>query len=345
MTISDSLLPKSTWLTLQLRALIQRLAPGDTLPTIAQIRKQYAVSQLTVDRALQTLRDEGVITSRRGSGIYVTDRPQAHRIGLVFGMPFPTEPEFQFFRLLLQELQASVARRGACVRFYFIETAAWLAEHALDQLRDDILSREIHGVILVCFPPDLLPIPEVPAIVLGTGSPESRKASVDFDARQFIHLAVDTLATAGCRQLGLLCHNNPNTREAEVTAFIDALTTTGLTTRPEWIVPYAMGAAGEAFTARWPQWEAVPDGFISDVDNATVDLLRAAATLGIAIPAQLRIVSHANIGSTLLEGAPVTRVAFDVQEVAETLVERLIAQLRGAAPEAPQLIRIPPRVI
>jgi DNA-binding LacI/PurR family transcriptional regulator len=345
MATPEAPLPKSTWLTQQLRTLILQLAPGDSLPTILQLRQQYAVSQPTVDRALQTLRDEGLIESRRGSGIYVTERQQAHRVGLVFGMSFPATPEGQFFRLLWQALQACIARRSLPVRYYFIDLTTGHYEHELDQLRDDIRAREIHGVILISFPTHLLPVPDVPAVTLEHDTLEARMPCITLDNRQLIHLAVETLAAAGCRQLGLLCHNPLPLREATVTAFIDALTTTGLSTRPEWIVPYNIGAAEQAITARWPRWHAVPDGFISDDDNATVDLLRAAATLGIAIPDQLRVVSHANVGSTVLEGMPVTRIAYDVQEVAEALVERLLAQLRGVAREAPQVIRILPRLI
>ncbi len=325
----DPPLPKSVWLTQQLRALIQHLSPGDSLPTVLQIRERFGVSQPTVDRALQTLRLEGVIESRRGSGIYVTDGAHSHRIGLAFGMSIPTSPASQFFLLLWQALQAVVARRGIPLRYYFIDVTTDHFHHERDQLRADLLAREVHGVILISLDPIFLPVPGVPHVSFGH---TASAAHVEMDGRMLIRLAVGALADAGGRKVGLLCHQQAPIREPEIATFIETLAQHGLTTRPEWILPYASPAqstAGELFAQRWPTWHERPDCLVIDDDNATVSLLHTAAALGISIPAQLQIASHSNVGSTLLDGAPVLRVAFDIHEVAEALVDRLVGQLRG----------------
>jgi putative hydrolases of HD superfamily len=49
------------------------LTPGAQLPTTDELAKFYGVSGATVSSAVRTLRDEGYVTSRAGSGVYVTE--------------------------------------------------------------------------------------------------------------------------------------------------------------------------------------------------------------------------------------------------------------------------------
>jgi GntR family transcriptional regulator len=46
---------------------------GEALPSVRQLASQYLINPLTVTRALQALTDHGLIESRRGLGMYVTE--------------------------------------------------------------------------------------------------------------------------------------------------------------------------------------------------------------------------------------------------------------------------------
>lgn len=50
------------------------LTPGSQLPTGHELAKFFGVSRMTVQTAIRTLRDEGFVDSRAGSGVYVRDR-------------------------------------------------------------------------------------------------------------------------------------------------------------------------------------------------------------------------------------------------------------------------------
>jgi putative hydrolase of HD superfamily len=50
------------------------LAPGSQLPTGHELAKFFGVSRMTVQAAVRTLRDEGFVRSRTGSGVYVRDQ-------------------------------------------------------------------------------------------------------------------------------------------------------------------------------------------------------------------------------------------------------------------------------
>jgi len=49
------------------------LKPGDGLPSVRQIAAEYQLNPITVSRAYQELTDEGLISKRRGIGMFVTE--------------------------------------------------------------------------------------------------------------------------------------------------------------------------------------------------------------------------------------------------------------------------------
>lgn len=65
------------------RQLIQdgALNPGDSLPSVDEIRQQFDVSAKTVSRALRVLKDEGLATSRGGLGTVVTEQQRSASTG------------------------------------------------------------------------------------------------------------------------------------------------------------------------------------------------------------------------------------------------------------------------
>lgn len=56
--------------------LTRKFAPGDKLPSGPQLAERYGVARMTVQQAIRILRDEGLIVSRQGSGVFVRERTQ-----------------------------------------------------------------------------------------------------------------------------------------------------------------------------------------------------------------------------------------------------------------------------
>ncbi|TDO62584.1 regulatory GntR family protein [Kribbella sp. VKM Ac-2571] len=54
--------------------LTQKFTAGERLPSQQELATQYGVARMTIQQALKVLRDEGLIVSRVGSGVYVRDR-------------------------------------------------------------------------------------------------------------------------------------------------------------------------------------------------------------------------------------------------------------------------------
>ena len=69
------MIPKYEAIAADIRRSIEdgALNPGDKLPTVVEFCELYSVSKITVKRAIEQITDEGLVTSRRGSGTYVKD--------------------------------------------------------------------------------------------------------------------------------------------------------------------------------------------------------------------------------------------------------------------------------
>jgi len=56
--------------------LTKTLAAGEQLPSGNELAKRYGVARMTVQQAFKVLRDEGLIVSRQGSGVFVRERTE-----------------------------------------------------------------------------------------------------------------------------------------------------------------------------------------------------------------------------------------------------------------------------
>ncbi|KFK91564.1 GntR family transcriptional regulator [Streptomyces sp. JS01] len=60
----------------------RKLGPGEKLPSHAKLTEHYGFARATVQRAIRDLEDEGLVVSRKGSGVFVrhrTERPAGLR--------------------------------------------------------------------------------------------------------------------------------------------------------------------------------------------------------------------------------------------------------------------------
>ncbi|MEN3613859.1 winged helix-turn-helix domain-containing protein [Plantactinospora sp. ZYX-F-223] len=60
-------------ITAQIRA--GELAPGDKLPTYAQLADQFKISVTTAQNALRILRERGLVEGHQGKGTFVAENP------------------------------------------------------------------------------------------------------------------------------------------------------------------------------------------------------------------------------------------------------------------------------
>jgi GntR family transcriptional regulator len=64
----------------ELRARVRSAAPGSVLPSEADLSAEFGASRVTIRRALELLRDDGVLAARQGFGWFVATEPVRQRL-------------------------------------------------------------------------------------------------------------------------------------------------------------------------------------------------------------------------------------------------------------------------
>lgn len=119
-----------------------QLAPGDKLPTEAQLVTQFQVSRTVIREALSRLKSLSLIESRQGSGVYVS--AQAAITPLNFEMPnaaAPREAVIQIVevrRALESEAAELAARRHTPEQLGLIHAALLALDEAVAAGRDGV---------------------------------------------------------------------------------------------------------------------------------------------------------------------------------------------------------------
>lgn len=112
--------------------LTRKFDPGERLPSQTDLAKRYGVARMTIQQALRILRDENLIVSRQGSGVFVRERT-ARPVGL------------------RPHIEAAFAQPDVQIDFsgYTAETLHTAIQEPLDKIRDGLLTPQTIRVRLL----------------------------------------------------------------------------------------------------------------------------------------------------------------------------------------------------
>ncbi|MBF8185572.1 GntR family transcriptional regulator [Nonomuraea sp. K274] len=116
--------------------LTRKFEPGERLPSGTELAATYGVARMTVQQAIRLLRDEGLVVSRQGSGVYVRERTER---------PVGLRPH----------LERAFERANVFIDFagFSGETLAGMIQEPLDKVRIGRLTPE--SIIVRILVPDL----------------------------------------------------------------------------------------------------------------------------------------------------------------------------------------------
>ncbi len=130
-----------------LRGRLNDIGPGHVLPSESELSAEFSVSRVTIRRALETLRDEGIVDSRQGFGWYVATVPLQQRLSG------------------LETIESQLAERGVhaarqILEFAFVPAPAHVAERlgcpqVLRVKRRNLADGAPFAVVTVWCPADL----------------------------------------------------------------------------------------------------------------------------------------------------------------------------------------------
>jgi DNA-binding transcriptional regulator YhcF (GntR family) len=337
-----------------LRKLIRvELAPGNLLPGEHALAARYSVHRMTVRQALDVIAREGLIDRQQGKGSVVVDQAATGECAIAIRPELLDQGRFPFYGMVCKALVDAVgaANPSWSVRMHMgKETASGRTfPETLDLLEPRILPH-LRGVY------SFHPLFELEDKLLAAHVPV---VSVAENGQYTVFVARDTLfkeglahlKSVGCRTLGViwaLSKGRDWREDLYATWMARWLDAGALDSHPEWVEPFPCEAiterAGyESFLRLW-QGASRPEGILVADDIMCRGVLRAALHLGIELPRDLRLVTHANRGVEFPYHKPVTRVEFDPAELVRRAV-KLMGQLQEGRKPARCRLRLAGKLV
>lgn len=313
------------------------LPPGSQLPKRTDLEQRFAVSPVTVQRAVDRLIDEGFVYAKTGQGTFVVDSPpHLSRYGFIF----PSSPGdagwTTFYAALSQEIDGL---RRADARKYSVYCGLQLAEghDQLELLTEEIRSHRLAGLIFFFSPrqfegtpvltePGLArvavmsePLPGVPAAVLSGA----------------VSRALDFLASRGRRRIAIFdaCTQPPRYTES----LMAQIAARGMECRSYWrhavhpIAPEAAQNIADLLGRAAP--DERPDALYISDDNLVPHATAGLAAAGVRVPEEMDVVAHANFPRATPSVVPARRIGYDARRVLATCLQCINQQLRDEGGE------------
>lgn len=349
----QSPLPRYVQARRYLEALIRRegLGPGDQIPAERDLSVKFQVSQMTMNRAIQEMVRDGLVTREAGRGTFVNKLDGNGRhlgaLGLV-SLVNVGEINADFY--------AGEVLRGAQ------ETAretGWDLVLIQESLRSpELTSARLPGRangFLMVFPPDeALPTlrhlqqEHVPFLSVGSSWLDEDIPAVDCDNILGAELAVEHLASMGHKRIGFIGapENRSNARDRHI-SFVSALEARGLPLEEKWTVrALEEGKLSEELRLRIAAIARDPDGptaFLAAGYFLAINAIEALTSAQKSVPADISVIGFDDKFSAAFLNPPLTTVSQPLQEMGRRAVQRLESMVWGGS--ASGVERLPTQLV
>lgn len=352
----------------QLTHLAHQLGPAGKFPTVLQLRDTLGVSVATLNSALGELEAQRLISRKHGVGIYVSSQLHHRAISLI------CDPSFfcvagasPFWGMLVEQARGRAQEKQEELSFHFTMSPRDNGAPLHDGLLNEIRLGRVDGVLAVGVTQevaDCLLIHRVPLVAFAGPA----RWVVGLDGAENVRLGTRELIRQGCRRIGLWSPVAPfrhsDGRAAwppeSVIAFQKILSEHGLAYDATLVkqnlhlIPPGGGYTTEthqeqgyrtALEVFGPSHPERPDGLVITDDMMTNGALGALRNRGVRIGRDVKIASHANVGSTVLLGSEndLTLIEVDPAEIVRAMFDTLETLMDGKIPQK-EVIHIKPHV-
>lgn len=298
------------------------------IPTRAELEKRFRASPLTVQHAINRLRNEGLIDVFGWRGTFVSKYPphQFH-----YAMVFHSAPDSRDWIRFYQALASAAAQYNGSPKeprqlsiHYGVENHA--DNRAMHNLLSLLHADNLAGII---FPQD----PGTTSLAftpLGTEGMVPRVAFGEAPHDQFNNIqlspytekALDYLAEKKCRNLAVISNLRDSNFRVDLNQKAQER---GLTIHPYWFLMIESNASGAVrdiahLLFNKSQTERPDALFITD-DNLTEHAIAGVLNAGIHVPGDLEIVAHCNFPCPVSSIVPVKRVGYDARQILSSCMD------------------------
>ncbi len=318
------------------------LKHGQRLPTTVEFARQFKVTVATMQKSLDNLAGQGFLKRSQRNGTFINASPMSNNIAVVFGYNPLEHPSF-YYRQLLKSFGEIGDREGLNISCHFALGGSGFESHSR-MLREDARNGRYSFMIPIAGNLELMKWMEGQKDVPWISPP-------DFDIRSSVHDGFTHLLDRGYRKITFVSLCLPADKAEDIV---------GLEYQGAWSAFARKGLQmpGDMFN----YWGGTPeDGYeqmkklLADVkkrpeaiyinhDLLTKGALKAVSEMGLGIPEDIALITHANKGDSFEVRIPLTRMEVDPCEVAESIISYAKSMRKDTGTEAkplkdPDLIR------
>ncbi|MGC8784223.1 MAG: GntR family transcriptional regulator [Armatimonadota bacterium] len=315
-----------------------KLPAGSQLPGERALARQFGVSQMTVNRAIQELVRKGRLYRRSGAGTFVTDAVQPVRVhGVVLVVPYAEHPQADtYLREPFRAVRNVAQARGLALQVVQADVSEYT----------EVAQRHSYGALLFVAPPldahDVLMNlwqDGTHFVVMGASWQSNLFPCVDSDNFGGARRAVEYLLSLGHRRIAYLNGWEGSTNCADrLRGYQHAMQKWEAPMRPEWIVQAGSDShlsveARQQLTDLLIRSEHVTAIFIAGYYLAleTLALLRS---LGLRVPEDVSIIAFDDPSSAAHLNPPLSTVRQPLYEMGQRAMELLFEVLTSTEPGA-----------
>jgi GntR family transcriptional regulator, arabinose operon transcriptional repressor len=323
---------------------------GQRLPSEADLVKTFGASRITIGRALRDLQQEGLIERRAGSGTYVRRaHPHVGPARAAFGLLIPDLVETEILEPIVRSLTGAPAAREHA----FLSPGGALdlspaeKEDAAWERCAQYIERRVAGVFFA--PLELTPNKDrvnerisgaleaagIPVVLLDRPTlPYGQREHHDLvgiDNRRAGYQITEHLVRAGARRIAFVnLANAASTVDARRAGYREALHAAGRLTDPALTVEFD---PSDMTPIAGLLHDNPPDGIVCANDRTAGLVMHTVLGLGLAIPADVRIVGIDDVHYASLLPVPLTTLRQPCREIGMAAMAAMLE--RVTRPELP----------
>jgi DNA-binding LacI/PurR family transcriptional regulator len=303
-----------------LQGMINRgqLAAGHRLPTERDLATQFGVSVLTVNKAMAVMEAHGYLVRRVGVGTTVAPEAGRGTIALSFHQNL-VENGPLFYRALITRLADRIAAEGFQADLIL---APWNGQGGVDRgpLIRSLTRGRMVGVVTLGWAPELIaPLSERGLAMTHIESSPEGDGGFFLDYENLLTQALEHLTARGHRHIALFTPHNAEHDCPQAFQRLAAAQGLAVTVKTGLSNELAAAAALQQLVRATPGSHALIIG-----DEALLSgVATAAAVLGLRLPTDLAVVTHASLGLDDVRLRGFTCCGFRVDRIAELVADQI----------------------
>jgi len=332
--------PKYLRIAESLRASLEagRYRNGERMPSEAELVRKFGVSRMTAVKAMQHLRQQGLLVRRTGSGTYAADSASTGKP--VFGLIIPDLGETEIFEPICKGMSTSPNAAGHSLS-WGQSVSRINKEDAAEQLCEQYIAQRVSGVFFAPleFAPHrdlvnrrvlkMLKTAGIPVVLLDRCALNYPARSdydiVGLDNRRAGFVVTDHLIRQGAKRLGFLAREGSvETVDDRIVGYREALYAHGMQIDRSLLLridPTDADTLGKAIAANRI------DGLLCANDRTAAEAMRSLLGLGLRIPQDVRIAGFDDVRYAELLPVALTTMHQPCLQIGEAAIATMLDRI------------------